>query len=207
MPAVFFLICVPWLLGANPDNQSKIEPKASSHKLLDYEQLSHAIVLDTFRAGNHDPSGLNDYYISVKLIGLIDSEEEKLLELAKKKTYTKELGQFAQMQLSSLSFLKRDEKKPISFAIHGSQIREVVAMMMTTFAVEENKVAVLALVSLFERQKKYLLLDDDLLIASLQYFPLPYTSADQKLLEDVNLMLADSLGAQGLFHVKYRSAL
>lgn len=176
----------------------------SAEALLDYETLSHAVSIDSLRAGSHDPSGTNDYYFVADMYSLINSSEERNLEFAKRKKIKVELGNFGETKIDSLKTWKSDGKdngKTLSIA--GDAIRKLAAQSMQEFKVQESEVAVMVEITMFEKAKKYYFFGEDTLIAKTEYFPISQTKYEKT--HDHDLTLQDDKGTQVIIKIHYKA--
>ena len=83
---------VPFLATSQTPEPPPPPPKV---EFVDYNTLDHSIIITKIRAGNHDPEGINQYFFTVKFIGLINKTEEKKLDPAEQKISAKKRGNSA----------------------------------------------------------------------------------------------------------------
>lgn len=214
--SVIFFTSIP-LMKAQVNNEVKeadLQEDQKLKKMIDYKTLSHRIVLKLLRSGNHDPSGINNYYFKILIIGLIDTEKEHLLDYKKRKKVEFDYLSFGDIELSTFSKYEAQEtdKNIIQAEVNGDAIRELVRNVMNateskkTF-IPEDQVSVLVKVRLMEKNKKYWILDDDKLISELEYFAIPFNSSEEGLYENQKLFKEDAKGLQVMLEVKYSQNL
>lgn len=146
--------------------------------LIDYETLSHEISIDSLRSGNHDPSGENHYFFLVEAYGLTIQPENRNKTIEQRPKVTREAGVFGKIILPSLSYWKVDDSSGTqenqrNLAIDGSLIRELTSEAMRNFSLPEEKIAVLIQITMFEKNKKFILLGEDLVIGKTSYYVVP----------------------------------
>jgi hypothetical protein len=177
----------------------------SADPLLDYETLSHAVSIESLRAGSHDPSGTNDYYFVADMYSLVNSSEERNLEFAKRKKIKIELGNFGETQIDSLKTWKSDGKvNDKTLTIAGDTIRKLAAQSMQEFKVQESEIAVMVEITMFEKAKKYYFFGEDTQIAKTEYFPISQTKYEKT--NDHDLTLQDDKGTQVILRIHYKAS-
>lgn len=174
-------------------------------KLIDYETLTHTISLTKLRAGNHDPSGKNEYYFQVEMTGLIITKEERLKELKDRKKILNIVGDFAHIKINSLSFWSKRDKDKDSIVVTGDSIRKLASDMMRNFSIQEEQVAIKVEIKMFEKEKKFFFLGKDILIGSTSYYPIPETIPHQPNRENIELSIVDKKGTDAIFAISYKS--
>lgn len=196
------ILLLGWIVAALARAQS---PFASAGEPLDYGTLSHKLSIELLRGGTHDASGSNQYYFVVTMFGLLNTSEERNLEFAKRRKLTVELGSFGDTTLDALSIWRPDEKtKEVKeLAVSGDQIRELTARVMGELKVQEPEVAVMITVTLFEREKKFRFLGEDLQIAKAEFYPLPPTLFDHPIRTNKVLLMQDDRGLEVKIAVRY----
>jgi hypothetical protein len=172
-----------------------------------YDTLSHKIIIDSLRAGSHDPSGTNDYFFKADMMALLNSAEERNLEDAKKKKKVSNLGNFGETNLLSLGRWDKDEKNPDakSLKIDGDKVRELVAQTMQELKVGEDDIMVQVLITMVLKQKKHYVLTEEVLVGQAHYYPIPPTKFDSPLRVDQNLSIADPKGVLVKIAIKYNN--
>jgi hypothetical protein len=185
--------------GATPAASSVVEAP------LDYSTLSHVVSVEFLRAGSHDPSGVNEYYFQAKMLGLLNSSEERNTELSQRKQVTVELGTFGDTSIDSLAYWRPDEKaqQVKQLRLEGDAIRELAARVMQEFAVQEGDVTVMVSVSLFEKAKKWIFFGEDTYVGRAEYSPIPQSKFDTPLRTDSALAIADDKGTLVKLRVHY----
>ena len=181
------------LVGASLIATATVFGAAPAETLINYGQLGHAIRLSELRAGNHDDSGVNDYYFEVKVFGLIASQEEKKLEMKERKKIPVDGGQFGSIQITALSHWEKTEPRP-EINISGETVRDLVARTMKQFSVGEAEVAVLIEVEMLERNKRYMFFGEDRSIGKTSYYLIPETFPHRPATKDLKLSITDTLG-------------
>lgn len=183
------------------------EALAADSEPRDYQQLIHTLQVSSLRAGNHDPSGVNDYYFVATMYGLLNSSEERNLPLDKRKQLVVDLGSFGDTQIEALKAWQHDDKaqNPKQLRIEGNAIRELTARTMTEFNVAEADVAVMVEVALWERAKRFVFFGEDYKVGKVDYFPVPQTTFEQaaSLRVDTTLTISDDKGTLVKLAVTY----
>lgn len=176
---------------------------------LDYSTLSHAVSIEFLRAGSHDPSGVNEYYFNAKMLGLLNSAEERNTEIGKRKQVAVELGSFGDTSIDSLAYWRPDEKtgQVKEIKVEGDAIRELAARVMQDFGVQEGDVTVMVTISLYEKAKKWLFFGDDTYVGRAEYFPIPQSKFDTPLRTDSTLAVADDKGTLVKIRVHYEQPM
>jgi hypothetical protein len=181
---------------------------AQSQQPLDYNTLTHTISIQSFRAGQHDPSGVNNYYFTAKMRALVNTADQIKLPDDQKKAKTVDLDNFGEMELKSLSNWKAADQPPHSkpdtkspdtsspfLKVDGDTIRELVASTMAEFNTKEETVEVEINLILFEKAKKYFFFGEDLKIAEATFVPLPSAGITAKMGFNQDITLTDDKGA------------
>ena len=171
--------------------------------LINYEKLGHRIELEDLRAGNHDESGVNDYYFSVGIAAIVSTQDEKKLELAQRKKVTSDLGHFGEIRITALSFWEKGEVIP-KLVVTGEQIRELARKCMREFRVLEDETAILVEVFMHEHNKRFGFLGEDRLVGKASYFVIPETFPHKASTKDLALSITDQLGVGVKFKVLFK---
>jgi hypothetical protein len=155
-------------------NVAAAAPASSPSNPTDYSLLSHDLEISMVRAGTHNGEKTNQYQFKVTAYGLINSPEEKGKEIARRKKVQSDLGIFGDTTLEPLAFWRQDEKSKSSkqFHVDGKVLRELVAKTMTELQIQESQVGVQTDVALIAKRKKYFVLNDDQVIATISFNPL-----------------------------------
>ncbi len=163
---------------------------------LDYTLLTHTVGIDSLRAGNHDASGMNDYVFVATMNGLLTTSEERNLPFDKRKKVPVDLGRFGATKIEALSTWRPDEKVHEVKELHidGNGVRELVAKTMTELKVGEGDVCVEVEIQMLQRQKKLVVLHDDVPVAAASYFVIPPTKFDTPLRTNQALTISDDKG-------------
>lgn len=174
---------------------------------LDYDTLTHSVTVDSFRGGSHDPSGMNDYYLTATMIGLLNTSEERNLPLEQRKRVEVPLGEFGATKLAALGFWRPDEKthEVKELRVKGDQIRELAARVMRELGQKESGVAVMVDLALYEKAKRFFFFGADTLVARVTYYAIPPTKFDHPLRTNNNLTLTDDRGTQVQLSIRYVS--
>ena len=172
--------------------------------LVDYHELDHDISLDNMRAGNHDPSGVNEYYFSVKAYALAVLKEERKKDFSSRLKVEKDFGSFGQLKLSSLSFWEKQVPAP-SLKVSGESLRQLVSNAMRTMKVTENQVAVLCQVQLYEKDKQFFILGEDRLVGSTFYYIIPENLPRKPKIENTQIKILDELGTSVKLAISFDS--
>lgn len=172
---------------------------------LNYNKLTHIISIPTLRAGSHDDQGSSQYYFKVELIALVNTSEERNNPMDKRKKHSVDLGIFGDTQIDSLAYWTEDEKKgdTKNLTIEGNTIREVAAKTMRLFKISEEELAIMVEITLFKKQKKFMLFGDDEKLASTNYYPIPPTKFDGQIRMNQNLIIKDEFGTMVKINIKY----
>ncbi len=170
-----------------------------------YDTLSHRIIIESLRAGSHDPGGTNDYLFKVEMIALLNTAEERNLEAAQKKKKSVALGSFGETKLLSLARWDKDEKNPEakSLKVDGDKIRELVAQTMQELKVREDDIMVQVTINMFVKQKKHYVLTEEIPVGETTYYPIPPTKFDAPLRVNQKLTITDPKSAVVKFSVNY----
>ncbi|MFK7872787.1 MAG: hypothetical protein AB8C84_06390 [Oligoflexales bacterium] len=148
------------------------EKEASDYS---YEQYKHRLELRGMRAGVHD-SDTSSYTFKVQGYGLINNREERKKPLVERESVLIEIGSFADVALKPLtSWVQEEDSEGHRLEIDGEMIRELVVNTMRKLKQEERKVSVLVEVGLYLKQTKYMVWSDEVEIAKMGYFVIPYT--------------------------------
>lgn len=161
--------------------------------LIDYNNLDHMILLDQMRAGNHDESGVNNYYFRYQLHALAVLKEERKKGFKDRRKITITVGDFANLKLKTLAFWQKSNLD-LSMRIEGETIRKLASDAMREFKVSEQEVAILAQVHLFEKNKRFFILGEDTMIGLAQYFIIPESIPHKPLIENSKISITDDLG-------------
>lgn len=168
----------------------------AEEKPIDYQTLDFSIHLKALRAGNHDESGMNQYFFQVKLFGLPILKEELKKPLAERQKTERNLGNFAELQIEALKYWM-PEKKPgpkFSLAVTGDAMRALIAEVMSQFKVTEDRTAVFCMVSLYEKNKKFGFFGQDTKVADVTYELIPETLPRMPRTENKVLTMQDDKG-------------
>lgn len=179
--------------------------KTAEAEPLDYTTMSHALNIDSLRAGSHSETGTNDYDFRVSMYGMLNSAEERNLPFEQRKKIPVELGTFGDTKIDSLAIWKPDEKAKDykDLKIDGNQIRELAAKTMSEFKVQEDGVAIMVEVKLFIKKKKFFFFGDDQELAKASYYPIPPTKFDTPLRTNQVLTISDDKGTSVKIAVRY----
>lgn len=200
-------------LIAQEDEEEKSQ--SSIETFMDYSTLDHEINLKFLRAGNHDSQGLNSYFFSIQLIGLLDEESQHILKFEEKKKIIEEYGTFGHLDLKSFKVFTPDEKgkNKETIEIKGDAVRELVRKVMNNLKsdqidkdsihIPEDKVGVMIQVTLYEKGKKYFILDDNREILSKSYFILPFKTSEIKARTNIDIVMKDENGLQAVLEIRY----
>jgi hypothetical protein len=188
-----------------------ISSHVSANSLRDYTKFNHTITMVSLRAGNHDPSGQNQYFLRLSQFALANTKDERLKPIEERKKAPAGSRDFGKIDLASLSQwtpaeVNEDGEGTLPFnalKITGDSIRQSTSEMMRTESIGEAEVAHLITIDLYERDKKYLVLNEDKLIASVRYFPIPPSSFDGSERVNQNLQIIDDKGTLVKLSVSY----
>ncbi|SMF14747.1 hypothetical protein [Pseudobacteriovorax antillogorgiicola] len=165
--------------------------------LIDYQSLDHTIELTHFRAGNHDSSGLNEYYFQASLYALAVLKEDRKKDFSERRKVMRDLGEFGDIQLKTLAFWKKANPVP-QIDVQGEDIRSLASEAMRTFEISESQVAILARIQLNERNKRFFILGEDTVIGATTYYIIPESLPHKPIIENNTIEIVDKLGT----HVK-----
>ena len=176
---------------------------SESSEPLDYTTLSHEINIEMLRAGTESGTKQTNYQFIVTGYGLINSPEEKSLDSTKRKKVTFELGRFGETKMDALAIWRADDKAKDfkQFHVDGKAIRDLVAKSMSELQIPENNVIIQIDISMIMKKKKYFLLPDEPVVATISYLPLSalVTTETQK-----SFVLTDDKGAYVKLSVNYK---
>lgn len=173
-----------------------IAQSPSIDKFIRYDDLNQKITLQKLRAGNHDPSGINEYFFKVTIHAIAILKEERKKELKDRKKITRDLGEFASVTLKSLSVWNPEEDPKSPLEIEGDLIRELAADAMRQFALSEDQISILVHVVMLEKNKQFMFLGEDQTIGMVDYFIIPETLPHRPDISTKTLTISDQ---QGLF--------
>ena len=172
--------------------------------LINYGTLTHTIRLAELRAGNHDDTGINDYYFAVKIYGLVSSQDEKKLDFAARKKILVDGGRFGDIHIAALSFWEKPEAGAPEVVIQGETFRDLAARTMKQFSVAETEVGILIEVEMYEQNKRFVFFGEDRLIGKTNFFLIPETFPHKPVTKDVSLTITDNLGTAVSLGVAFR---
>ncbi|MCX6105598.1 MAG: hypothetical protein NTY08_07185 [Proteobacteria bacterium] len=178
-------------------------PSSESSEPLDYATMTHEITIEMLRAGTESGAKQNEFQFIVTGYGLINSPEEKSLDLAKRKKVTIELGRFGETKMDALTIWRADDKARDfkQFHVDGKAIRDLVAKSMNELKIPEREVIIQTDVSLIAKKKKYFLLPDEQIVATISYLPLSDATAAE---QQKSFILTDDKGAYVKLSVRYK---
>lgn len=181
--------------------------KANNSLPPDYSVYGHTVYVDKLRAGNHDPDGINEYYFSLTIFAVSNTESEKKKNLENREHLKETVGTFADVKLTSLSQLEIDPKsaQKFTFAIDGDLIRTSVAKAMTRFGVLEKEILIYFQIELHEKSTKYYFLNEDVVLGTVRYFPLSEDKDLPSLRPKGDLTIKDNNGLVVKINVEYES--
>jgi hypothetical protein len=195
-------------IAAESDAKKNLMPPVSnSAEFTDYSLLDHKVSVQNMRAGNQDESGLNDYFFTATMVGIVvDSHQEATKE---EKSFGLPPVNFGNLQLKALDRWESNPKlkQTIEMNISGDDIRKFIAEIMVKFAVEEKDVAVRVDLALFEKNKKFYFFGEDQKIAVASYFPVPSKGAFAQQRQDNQLLMQDGKSTFVNFFIKYKTPL
>ena len=178
-----------------------------AQSFTDYTLFDHSILLDELRAGNHDESGTNQYYFKVTLVGLFNTFEEREKDLKSRQQFEEPMGEFADVSLTALSFLKLDkdtrQQEKFRMSINGNTLREMISHGMKSFGAKEDQIEIMTKIELWEKNKKFKFFGEDQLIGKTAYYPIPLTKLDVQGRTNLQLEIRDEKGTYVRFHVDY----
>lgn len=178
------------------------EKKEGFEDLIDYEELDHQLVLSKLRAGNHDVSGVNDYYFNLQLYALAILKEERKKDFSERLKIQRDMGPFGDIQVKTLSYWQGDDSSVMS-RIQGEDVRDLMSEAMRTFNTTENQVAVLVKVVLFEKNKQFIFFGEDRMIGQSSYYIIPESIPHKPKLENKSIEITDELGTLVLLDIQY----
>jgi hypothetical protein len=189
--------------------------QAQADALRDYTKFDHTVTMTSLRAGNHDPSGQNQYFFRLTQYALANTKDERLKPIEERKKSSAGSQDFGQIELAALSQwippeVTDDTNSALAFnsvRISGDSIRESTSNMMRAESISEAEVAHLVIIELFERDKKYFLMNEDKSIATTRYFPIPPSSFDGSERLNQTLQITDDKGTQVKLTVTYDSPI
>lgn len=176
-----------------------------SEKPVDYLRLSHDIAVEQLRAGVHDAEGLNTYYFTVEMHGLIFSKDEAKKKLADRKKITIGLGKFGDFLVKPLDFWDKAADPVEGVAITGDQIRGLVSQMMQQFAIQEIEVAILVEIHMWEQNQRFGFYGEDQAIGTASYYAIPESLPRRPNTKDLHLEITDDKGTLVGISVAYEA--
>ncbi len=183
--------------AAAPSVKSASEP-------IDYTQLSHELDLTMLRSGAHNGDKPNQYLFKVVAHGMSNSPEEKTKDFASRKKVTIDLGSFGDTQLDPLAIWRQDQKAKEfkQLRIDGKAVRDLVAKTMTQLQIPENQVSVQTDINFVAKKKKYYVLNDDQVVATVSFSPLVKIEPGTQVPEQ-SFTMTDDKGAVAKLNVKF----
>jgi hypothetical protein len=175
---------------------------------IDYSKLDLSINLRSLRAGNHDPSGTNDYYFRTTLFGLPILKDEIKKTLGDRLKIELTQGEFGSLSIETLKYWQ-PEKKPqpgLSLDLSGDIFRKLVAETMRSFKVTEEQVAVLCQTEMFERNKKFLVFGEDIKVGETSFYLIPETLPHEPIQRNSELQIQDPLGTLVKLSIVFKQA-
>jgi hypothetical protein len=183
---------------------SDTEALDQTQRNVDYTKLDHSVKLAHLRAGNHDDSGMNDYYFLIKFFGLVSNEEERRKPVEERRIKNFDGGTFAELSIKSLSFWESQKDSTVTdFKVSGDFIREIISKTMLEYGVVETETAVLAEIEMYEKNKQYVFFGEDTLVAKTSYFPIPSTKFDAPPKTNQDLHIKDNKGTNVVIKIDY----
>lgn len=180
-----------------------LQPKtATGAEAIDYKKLDHKVSLVNFRAGNHDESGQNTYFLSAKLFALPITPGEEKTDFKDRKKISLELEDFGQITLPSLSFAVTP-KELKSLEVSGDQIRGLMSDAMRNFKVPEDQISIVTEITLLEDNKPFIFIGKHTVVAKYRYAVIPESLPHKALIEDKSIELKDKLGTHLTLELKY----
>ena len=178
-------------------------PRSESSEPLDYSTMTHEITIEMLRAGAESGAKQNEYKFIATGYGLINSPEEKALDFAKRKKVTIELGRFGETKMDALAIWRADDKAKDfkQFHVDGKAIRDLVAKSMSELKIPESEVIIQTDVSMIAKKKKYFLLPDEQIVATISYLPLSDRAAAES---QKSFVLTDDKGTYVKLSVRYK---
>ena len=176
---------------------------ADATEPVDYTTLTHEIIIEMLRAGTESGAKQSDYQFIVTGYGLINSPEETSLDLTKRKKVKIELGRFGETKMDALAIWRADDKAKDfkQFHVDGKVVRDLVAKSMSELQIPESSVTIQTDVSMITKKKKYFLLPDEQVIATISYLPLIDRAAAET---QKSFVLTDDKGAYVKLSVRYK---
>ncbi|RYZ85640.1 MAG: hypothetical protein EOP04_15525 [Proteobacteria bacterium] len=180
----------------------------AADKPIDYQTLDLTLTLSALRSGNHDSSGTNNYYFQTKIYGVAVIKEDIKKPFADRKKSEADLGKFAEIKIDSLKYWTAD-KKPVGtqMTITGDRIRALVAETMNAQSVPEDQTAVVAVVTMYEMNKKFGWLGDDLTIGEASFDIIPESLPHGAKIENKTLNITDKQGTFVEIKLEYKSLI
>jgi hypothetical protein len=206
--AIFIIGLVTVAMNGNcsaAENLPSARPATGITEFSDYRLLDHTISIQNIRAGNQDPSGVNDYYFTSKLVGFVsepnpeDDKEKRSISLDEKN--------FGSVKLNALDHWESNPKlnSIIQTDITGDAIRKLTSEVMIKYEVDEKNVIIRLDISLYEKNKKYFFLGEDQLVSKGSYFTVPPQGSFTPVRVDSQLILQDGKSTSVTVNVKYKS--
>lgn len=185
------------------------EAAAPPKPLMDYLDLDHRLIIQSLRAGNHDPSGDNNYYFVAKFFGIVNTEEESKKEFKDRKKSEFDSLQFNDVTIQALRYweAEKDVKESLSLKISGDYIRKIIASTMLEHNVGEKEVSVQVNIELYEKNKRFYFFGEDVYLATVTYFPIPATKFDKPPRTNQSLTMQDDKGTLVTIGVDYKKPI
>jgi hypothetical protein len=180
---------------------------AADDKLNSYDLYDHQLLIETLRAGNHDASGVNDYYFTITLSALSNSADALKKDVKDRATIKQDLGKFGELNIPVLTTWTQDPKAAtggsMSFEIKGDLIRTMVSDAMRQFKLGEQEVAMRVQIEMYEKEKKFGFWGTDTLVGQTEYYPIPPSKYQVGGRMNIKLSLIDDKGTEVRFKIIY----
>lgn len=182
----------------------KLNSAHANTDFIDYTSLNHTISVDYLRSGNNDAKGMNEFYFQPTVFALINSKEERKKKI-KDRTKISFVGDvFGEVSIKNLTFLDKPEELTSS-KIDGDTIRQLISDMMREHSKNEKDVSLIVEIKMYEKNKKYIFMGEDVLVGSARYYILSDDVKRQPLTQLQHLIIQDKFGTYTKLKVDYAS--
>jgi len=182
---------------------------AEQNEPVDYDLLAHQIKVKSLRAGNHDAKGLNEYYFSIELFAMVNSQEERALDISERKKLTHPLAETPVVKIENLSIWRPEEGEQAALyvTVAGPTLRQVVSEAMRHFEILERDVSLYIEIKMFEKEKWLMFFGEDQFISSVGYYLVHSAEIERPERENFQLRMSDELGSRVELAIEYKTPI
>lgn len=181
---------------------------ARAQSLRDYSLMTHRVFVDSLRAGNHDKSGVNEYYFVYKMQTIRNTKDDATKELDKRPTIHHDPKIFGELKIPVLSQWQpasKNSEDELYLDIDGNEIRSAVSAAMREFNAKESEISITAVIEMWERNRILGYFGEDTKIGEVRYFPIPASEYHAAARTNLKLNLEDDKGTLVNIKVKYEN--